>query len=209
MLALLLPLALAQAPDRTAAAPTCPARIASLPLPATVSRDDPRLLIDGLIVVRKAARQVARYDDGMLVDTPEGPACWWAGLSATDDPAAWQGTKTRRGDLKTPEGFYATSDKPWSSFYGAIAVHYPDGDDARRGVASGLVDEAMAARIAADSARGVKPPQTTRLGGEILIHGGGGRADWTLGCVALDDDDIDALRASLGAPMTTTVLVLP
>jgi hypothetical protein len=29
------------------------------------------------------------------------------------------------------------------------------------------------------------PPQKTKLGGEIYIHGGGTDSDWTWGCVAL------------------------
>ena len=54
-----------------------------------------------------------------------------------------------------------------------------------------------------------KPPQTTPVGGEILIHGGGNQADWTLGCIALANPDIDALRATLPRSMVTDVLILP
>ena len=39
------------------------------------------------------------------------------------------------------------------------------------------------------------PPQETPLGGDIYIHGGGTGKDWTLGCVALEDEDIRALYA--------------
>lgn len=41
-----------------------------------------------------------------------------------------------------------------------------------------------------------KPPQNTELGGDIFIHGGGtGKLlglirDWTLGCIALENDEI-------------------
>ena len=44
-----------------------------------------------------------------------------------------------------------------------------------------------------------KPPQNTRLGGDIFIHGGGtGKLlglirDWTLGCVALENENIKEL----------------
>ena len=54
-----------------------------------------------------------------------------------------------------------------------------------------------------------KPPQRTPLGGEILIHGGGSASDWTLGCVAMDNAHIDALRATLPNDMVTEVLILP
>jgi hypothetical protein len=209
MLPLLLTVALAEVPDRHGAPPSCPPRVTQLTLPDGLESTDPRLLDEHLVVVRKADRQVMRFRDGMLLDTPDGPACWWAGLAATDDPSVWTGTKLRQGDLHTPEGFYRTSDKPWSSFYGAIAVHYPDVADAEGGMARGLVGPGTVARVRDALSRDAKPPQNTRLGGEILLHGGGGRYDWTLGCVALDDDDLDALRATLPEGMRTWVLILP
>jgi len=201
--------ALASPPDRSARRPACPTSIDDLPLPDAIDRADARLSHDNLIVVRKATRQVARYGDGQLLEVGGSPACWWGGLAYDDDGDAWVGTKTRRGDRKTPEGFYATSDKPWSNYYGAIAVHYPDAADATAGLRRGLVDAAQAEAIAEASASGRKPAQTTRLGGEILLHGGGGRSDWTLGCIGMDDRDIDALRSSLPKGMRTVVLILP
>ncbi len=54
----------------------------------------------------------------------------------------------------------------------------------------------------------LKPPQQTLLGGEILIHGGGSATDWTLGCIAMENTDIDALRAGLPPSMKTDVLIL-
>jgi lipoprotein-anchoring transpeptidase ErfK/SrfK len=48
------------------------------------------------------------------------------------------------------------------------------------------------------------PPQNTRLGGEIYIHGNGSSSDWTWGCVALEDRDIRELfdAVSVGTPVT-------
>jgi L,D-peptidoglycan transpeptidase YkuD (ErfK/YbiS/YcfS/YnhG family) len=34
------------------------------------------------------------------------------------------------------------------------------------------------------------PPQNTKLGGDIYIHGNGAGSDWTWGCVALENEDI-------------------
>jgi L,D-peptidoglycan transpeptidase YkuD (ErfK/YbiS/YcfS/YnhG family) len=47
------------------------------------------------------------------------------------------------------------------------------------------------------------PPQNTRLGGDIYIHGNGSSSDWTWGCVALDDRDMRQLfdAVSVGTPV--------
>ena len=37
------------------------------------------------------------------------------------------------------------------------------------------------------------PPQKTRLGGEIYIHGGGTDRDWTDGCIALKNEEVTEL----------------
>ena len=191
---------------RPAAPPACAPTVDALPVPAEFR--DARLQRSDVLVVSKADRRIARYSDGALVTLDGAPACWTVGLAASAGDA-WIGTKTRRGDRKTPEGWYRTSDKPWSSYYGAIALHYPDRADADAGLAAERIDAATHARILAALDRGAKPPQDTPLGGEILIHGGGGDSDWTLGCVALDDADVDALRATLPAGMRARVLVLP
>lgn len=191
MVSLLLALALSTSP---AAEPVCPARAEEV-----ATTPDPRLQGPAVLVVFKAERSLGLYRSGVL------QGCWAVGL-ASDYPA---GTKQRRGDKKTPEGWYRTSDKPWSSFYKAIAVHYPEVRDADRGLAEGLITQAERDAIAGALAEGRKPPQETRLGGEILIHGGGSSTDWTLGCVALEDADLDRLRAALPADLQTDVLILP
>ncbi len=157
----------------------CPENAASLPA-------DERLRAGHVVVVWKADRRLGHYVDGALA------RCLPVGLAPSSPP----GPKAREGDRKTPEGWYRTSDKPTSRWYRAIAVHYPGPEDARRGLEAGLVTRAEHDAIVAAVARDEKPPQHTALGGEILIHGGGA-SDWTLGCVALEDADLDALRAAL------------
>lgn len=186
--------ALDAADPAPSAAPSCPAHTADLDTP-----DDPRLKGDAVVVVQKEARQLGLYASGDLVD------CWRVGLAHTYNP----GHKQRQGDLRTPEGWYRTSDKPTSSFYAAIAVHYPGRADAERGLKKKWITQKQHAAIVSALEQGRKPPQNTPLGGEILIHGGGGGSDWTLGCVALDDKHIDALRARLPDGMRTDVLILP
>ena len=184
----------------------CVRTAAELPASTYHSADDPHWKRDDIIVVLKEKRRVMLFDQGRLVTLDDGtPACWQVGLGS-GYPA---GHKQRMGDMKTPEGWYATSDRPWSAFYSAITVHYPEVADAKRGVAQGLITEEQATAIVAAHDKGVLPPMETRLGGKILLHGGGGSSDWTLGCVALDDSHIDALRAELPKSMRTEVLILP
>jgi len=184
----------------------CVRTAAELPASIWADADSPQWKKHDIIVVLKERRRVLLFDQGVLVTLPDGePACWRAGLASTY-PA---GSKHQMGDLKTPEGWYDTSDRPWSSFYSAITVHYPEVRDAKRGLEQGLITQAQADAIVSAQKRGVLPPMKTRLGGQILLHGGGGSTDWTLGCVALDDANIDALRSQLPASMRTQVLILP
>jgi hypothetical protein len=48
------------------------------------------------------------------------------------------------------------------------------------------------------------PPQNTKLGGDIYIHGNGAGSDWTWGCVALENDDVRELfnAVAVGTPVT-------
>jgi lipoprotein-anchoring transpeptidase ErfK/SrfK len=54
------------------------------------------------------------------------------------------------------------------------------------------------------SKRKATPPQNTALGGDIYIHGNGARSDWTWGCVALENEDIQELfdAVMVGTPVT-------
>lgn len=167
-------------------------------LPAEV-RADARLRGAAVLVVRKEARRIQVFSGGASV------ACFPVALAAGYVP----GHKQRQGDLRTPEGWYRTSDRPWSQFYGAITVHYPRAQDADRGLAAGLIDQAERDAIVAAERAGVAPPMNTALGGQIVVHGGGSAPDWTLGCVALDNADIDVLRGLLPADQRTDLLVLP
>jgi len=180
------------AQDLAVPSSTCPSETSSF-------GEDMRLSGAGVMVVQKEARRMGLYSSGQLL------GCWEVALAYDYNP----GHKQRRGDLRTPEGWYRTSDKPWSDFYGAIAVHYPGVEDAKRGLDSGLISVEEHAAIVSAISAGKKPPQNTRLGGEILIHGGGGDTDWTLGCVALENEEIDVLRAALPESKRTDVLIVP
>ena len=184
-------------------APTvaCPSSVGALP---TTDASDERLQGSHLIVILKSARRIMRYQQGKLFHSKGSPACWNMGLGP--NPI---GHKQREGDGKTPEGWYRTSDKPWSQWYAAIAIHYPNLVDTNAAKADGRIDGPTAKSIINDLNQAKKPTQTSAVGGEILIHGGGSATDWTLGCIAMDNQDIDALRAMLPPTKVTDVLILP
>jgi murein L,D-transpeptidase YafK len=106
-----------------------------------------------------------------------------------------KGHKIQEGDEKTPEGTYILDyKKSDSAFYKAIHISYPNAND-----------------IVFAKRRGVNP------GGQIMIHGqknGLGwlsfinqRFDWTNGCVALSNADMDALWSIV--KQGTTVEIRP
>jgi len=101
--------------------------------------------------------------------------------------------KSYRGDHATPEGKYKIVKKKGagqSKYYKALLLNYPNEQDIR---------DFRRAR-----ARGLIIPRS-RLGGLIEIHGDGGKdKNWTEGCVALDNHDMDDLysRVDVGTPVT-------
>lgn len=103
--------------------------------------------------------------------------------------------KDREGDGRTPEGHYIIDSRNASSHYHkALHISYPNAEDRKR-----------AEKL------GVSP------GGAIMIHGlpnGMGWLgsthrlyDWTLGCVAVTDDEIDEIWKM--APVGTPVEIRP
>lgn len=105
------------------------------------------------------------------------------------------GDKLRAGDNHTPEGiFYIDARQPNSKYHLALHISYPD-----------------AVHRARSQAAGAEP------GGDIMIHGlpnGLGAAgashrinDWTNGCVALTDEEIEQIWSVV--PIGTPVEIKP
>ncbi|MDX2044480.1 MAG: L,D-transpeptidase family protein [Acidobacteriota bacterium] len=124
------------------------------------------------------------------------------------------GHKRKQGDGKTPEGeYYITHKNPKSNFYLSLGVSYPNISDADEGLKAGLITKQQHEAIAAAIRSKSKPPQNTKLGGDIFIHGGGAGKlmglirDWTLGCIALENEDIKELFDLL--PVKTPVKIVP
>lgn len=121
-----------------------------------------------LVKVDKSKRQMYLYDGEQLVRQ--------FSIALGGQP---QGHKQQEGDQKTPEGRYVLDAiNEQSSYYRSMHVSYPNAEDTARA-----------------KARGVSP------GGMIMVHGqrnGAGwlagltqQFDWTDGCIALQNDEMD------------------
>jgi murein L,D-transpeptidase YafK len=117
----------------------------------------------------------------------------------------------RRGDSKTPLGHFIIA---WitdnTSFHRFFGFNYPSKEYAERAFKAGHLDKKTRGKIRQALATGRLPPQNTILGGNLGIHGIGKgdinvhkQYNWTNGCVALTNDQIDRLTAWLrvGTPV--------
>jgi hypothetical protein len=134
------------------------------------------------VVVHKADHRLTLYSRGRPVKTYRADM----GFNLVGD-------KTVSGDGATPEGRYRITSKKGrgnSVYHMALLLDYPNAEDR--------------AEFARMKKRG-QVPRRAGIGGLIEIHGEGGRGkDWTKGCVALSNRDIEDLfrRVSVGTPVT-------
>ncbi|WP_147565641.1 L,D-transpeptidase family protein [Clostridium tyrobutyricum] len=102
-----------------------------------------------------------------------------------------EGKKEREGDNKTPEGSYyvcyINTNSKYKYFFG---ISYPNIKDAENGLNKNLINKITYNKIKDAIDEKISPPWHTPLGGEIGIHGGGTKYDWTYGCIAMSDEDI-------------------
>src|SRR5262249_20363394 len=100
-----------------------------------------------------------------------------------------QGHKQREGDGRTPEGSYVIDRRnPQSRYHLSLHISYPNGEDRTRA-----------------QELGVEPR------GDIMIHGlkDGERRqdDWTQGCIAVTDEEMDEIWALV--PDGTPIAINP
>lgn len=104
------------------------------------------------------------------------------------------GAKRMQGDGRTPEGTYFICLVKEEGKYGrSLGLSYPNPADAARAFAEGRIDERTRINIETACAEHRRPPWGSPLGGEIYIHEGGSDHDWSQGCIALDEPDMDRL----------------
>jgi len=176
--------------------PTPPPNPATAETPSAPTQSD-----DMRIVIHKAARTLIVY----RADRIERRYQVALGRNSTEDKAV-------EGDEATPLGeFYICAKNPRSKFFLSMCVSYPNAEDAERGLAANLITRAEHSAILAALERRAVPPQRTRLGGEIYIHGqpaarAAGSKNWTRGCIALDDPAMRELfdLSAIGTPVLIT-----
>jgi L,D-peptidoglycan transpeptidase YkuD (ErfK/YbiS/YcfS/YnhG family) len=115
------------------------------------------------------------------------------------------GDKEKEGDGKTPEGkFFVCVKKPNSRFQKSLGLNYPDKKHAERAFFAGVIAPMEFRDILLAFENKATPPWNTALGGQIFIHAGGAHRDWTEGCVALYNSDMDELFqiTSVGTPVS-------
>jgi lipoprotein-anchoring transpeptidase ErfK/SrfK len=136
------------------------------------------------IVVEKAAHRLTLFLGGTVARVYS--------VALGQSPS---GAKVQAGDNRTPEGLYFIDARnPFSRFHLGLRVSYPNADDRAR-------------------ARELGVP----TGGDIMIHGlpnGQGQVgaahaayDWTNGCVAVTDDEIEEIWSAV--PVGTPIRILP
>lgn len=152
-------------------------------------------LTDPEIRIVKKARRLYLYEKGELLRSyPIG-----LGFDPVTD-------KERQGDGRTPEGVFHVRVKNSSSqFHLSLGLDYPNYEDASRGFVDDLIDFPEYVQIINAINDAAMPPQETLLGGEIYIHGNGADSDWTKGCIALEDADIEELFSLI--PLGTRVRI--
>jgi len=136
------------------------------------------------IIVNKCDRKLSVFENGKLIKSYK--------ISLGKVP---EGAKEFEGDMKTPEGLYVINNKnPNSGYHKNLGISYPNDKDEKHAKDFG------------------KNP-----GGLIKIHGiknGYGwigrlhlLKDWTLGCIALTDKEIDELYEMV--PIGTPIEIKP
>jgi murein L,D-transpeptidase YafK len=137
---------------------------------------------DVAILVDKMAHSCRIYNDGILF------AEYMVELGPN-----WIGHKNQRGDCRTPEGKYFVLQKKENGstiYYKALEIDYPNNTDLA---------------LFAEAKRKGWIPDSAEIGGYIELHGyGGQKADWTNGCIALHNKDMDQIftLAKVGTPVT-------
>jgi murein L,D-transpeptidase YafK len=170
-------------PGSLAAKPSAPKKPVPRVAAASLPGGGPVALADSIVIEKKAHR-LTLYHLGRPMRSYQ--------VALGRQPI---GDKLSAGDRRTPEGLFSIEDRnPNSQYHLSLRISYPD-----------------AAHRARAESLGVSP------GGDIMIHGlpnGRGSVgaahrayDWTNGCVALTDEEIEEIWSAV--PIGTPVQIKP
>ena len=166
------------------------------------------------ILVHKRSKTLFIIKDGLLVQNSDSSFVAWP-IALGHSPT---GDKSKEGDQKTPQGVYRFTDRSSiSGYHGSLHIHYPNSEDAKRGLEEGVLTSEQATNVIKLSDEMKTPPQNTSMGGLILIHGTTkklpkdsiARHLFTEGCIGMSNKDIFALRSNLPSTESGTVFILP
>lgn len=136
------------------------------------------------IIIDKLDRECFLYKDGKVISK-----------YTIELGSNWIGDKNQQGDKSTPEGLYKVIDKKANGrtrFYKALLLDYPNEEDKKR--------------FLQNKKNGIVKANAS-IGNLIEIHGDGGKGvDWTDGCIALSNTDMDLLFAK--CPIGTKVTIV-
>lgn len=183
-------------------APTVSPAPATKPSPAATPSYTPTAPLQAraghiCVQVVKHQRKLFVWKDGVLQHT------FAIGLGF-----APEGHKQKEGDGRTPEGaYYVCTRNDRSRYYLSLGLSYPNAQDAALALRQGRIAQREYDAIEQAIAAGRRPPWDTPLGGEIMIHGRGAQRDWTLGCIAVEDANMDVLWSL--CPIGTQVFIEP
>jgi murein L,D-transpeptidase YafK len=104
-------------------------------------------------------------------------------------------------DEKTPLGeFSINSIRTSKRFRLFLSINYPNMEHARRALKNGYISPQEYHAVSEAWRNRVTPPQNTKLGGQLGIHGVGAGSleihnnfNWTNGCIALTNEQVDEL----------------
>lgn len=133
------------------------------------------------IIIDKYNRKCLVYYRGLLIEN-----------FSVELGSNWIGDKNVQGDKSTPEGEYkivAKKKNGETKYYKALLIDYPNEEDQKR--------------FLLNKKNGILKTHD-KIGSLIEIHGEGGRGtDWTDGCIALTNKDMDRLFevSQIGTPV--------
>jgi murein L,D-transpeptidase YafK len=116
-------------------------------------------------------------------------------------------------DETTPLGdFHISGINPRSRYHLFLALDYPTMEHAQRALEDGRIDIEEYVAVSNAWLAGDPPPQNTRLGGYLGIHGLGdgsteihGIVNWTDGCIAVTNEQVDELASLVGVGTKVSV----